>query len=35
MMSPDTVARVVVETLCLPENSSVEEIRMGPTEGNL
>lgn len=35
MMSPDTVARVVVETLCLPENATVEEIRMEPTKGNL
>lgn len=35
MMSPDTVARVVVNAVKLPENAAVEEIRIGPTEWNL
>jgi 3-oxoacyl-[acyl-carrier protein] reductase len=35
MMSPETVARVVVNALTLPESASVEEIRVGPTQWDL
>jgi NADP-dependent 3-hydroxy acid dehydrogenase YdfG len=35
MMSPETVARAVVSALVLPENSTVEELRMLPTAGAL
>ena len=35
MMSPETVAAAVVNALCVPDNSSVDEIRLGPTAGAL
>jgi len=35
MLSPDTVATAVVNALLLPENSSVDEIRVSPTSGVL
>ncbi len=35
MMSPETVARAVVNAIALPENVSVEELRLGPTGGNV
>jgi NAD(P)-dependent dehydrogenase (short-subunit alcohol dehydrogenase family) len=35
MMSPETVARAVVSVLSLPENSTVEELKLQPTTGAL
>src|SRR5438445_9599495 len=35
MMSPETIARAVVSALVLPENSTVEELRILPTAGTL
>ncbi|MGA2001218.1 MAG: SDR family oxidoreductase [Terriglobales bacterium] len=35
MMSPETVARAVIAAITLPENATVEELRIGPTGGNL
>jgi 3-oxoacyl-[acyl-carrier protein] reductase len=35
MMSPDTVARAVVGAITLPENATVEELRISPTAGKL
>jgi 3-oxoacyl-[acyl-carrier protein] reductase len=35
MMSPETVARAVIAAVTLPENATVEELRLGPTGGNL
>ena len=35
MMSPETVARAVVSVLSLPENSTVEEVKLQPTAGAL
>jgi 3-oxoacyl-[acyl-carrier protein] reductase len=35
MMSPETVATAVVNALLLPENSTVEELKMQPTTGTL
>ena len=35
MMSPETVARALVSALLLPENSTVEELRILPTSGTL
>jgi NAD(P)-dependent dehydrogenase (short-subunit alcohol dehydrogenase family) len=35
MMSPETVAAALVSALCLPENSTVEEIKLQPTTGTL
>jgi NAD(P)-dependent dehydrogenase (short-subunit alcohol dehydrogenase family) len=35
MMSPETVASALVSALCLPENSTVEEIKLQPTAGTL
>jgi len=35
MMSPETVARAVVSALSLPENSTVEELKLQPTIGAL
>lgn len=35
MMSPETVARAVVNAITLPENAAVEELRIGPVAGNL
>jgi 3-oxoacyl-[acyl-carrier protein] reductase len=35
MMSPETVASAVVSALSLPENSTVEEIKLQPTSGTL
>lgn len=35
MMSPGTVARAVVNAITLPENVTVEELRLGPTAGNV
>ena len=35
MMSPDTVASAVVSALSLPQNSTVEEIKLQPTGGTL
>lgn len=35
MLSPETVARAVVNALALPENSSVDEIRITPSAGVL
>ncbi len=35
MMSPETVARAVVGLLTLPENATVEELVLAPTEGAL
>ena len=33
MLAPETVATAVVNALVLPENSSVDEIRISPTAG--
>jgi NAD(P)-dependent dehydrogenase (short-subunit alcohol dehydrogenase family) len=35
MMSPETVARAVIAAITLPENATVEELRLGPTAGNV
>jgi NAD(P)-dependent dehydrogenase (short-subunit alcohol dehydrogenase family) len=35
MMPPETVARAVVNAIALPENATMEELRIGPTAGNL
>ena len=35
MMSPETVARALIAAITLPENVTVEELRIGPTAGNL
>ena len=35
MMSPETVARAVIAAITLPENATVEELRIGPTAGNV
>ena len=35
MMSPETVASAVVSVLSLPENSTVEELKLQPTTGTL
>jgi NAD(P)-dependent dehydrogenase (short-subunit alcohol dehydrogenase family) len=35
MMSPETVANALVSALSLPENSTVEEIKLQPTAGTL
>jgi NAD(P)-dependent dehydrogenase (short-subunit alcohol dehydrogenase family) len=35
MMSPEIVARAVVNAITLPENATVEELRLGPTTGNV
>jgi len=35
MMSPETVAQALLAAITLPENATVEELRMGPTAGNL
>ena len=35
MMSPETVAQAVIAAVTLPENATVEELRIGPTAGNL
>lgn len=35
MISPETVARAVVNAISLPENATVEELRLAPTTGNL
>lgn len=35
MMSPETVARAVIAAIALPENATVEELRLGPTGGNV
>ncbi|MFI5088272.1 MAG: SDR family oxidoreductase [Terriglobales bacterium] len=35
MLSPETVARAVIAAITLPENATVEELRIGPTGGNL
>lgn len=35
MMSPETVASAVIATITLPENATVEELRLGPTSGDL
>ncbi len=35
MLSPETVATAVVNALVLPENSSVDEMRISPTSGAL
>src|SRR5947209_3975373 len=35
MLSPETVAEAVVHVLTLPENATIEEIRLGPTAGVL
>ena len=35
MMSPETVARAIVNAITLPENVTVEELRLGPTGGNV
>ncbi len=35
MMSPETVARAVIAAITLPENTTVEELRIGPTAGNV
>lgn len=35
MMSPETVARAVIAAISLPENATVEELRIGPTAGNV
>jgi NAD(P)-dependent dehydrogenase (short-subunit alcohol dehydrogenase family) len=35
MISPETVAQAVVAAIALPENATVEELRIGPTGGNL
>ena len=35
MMSPETVAKALVSALSLPENTTVEEIKLQPTAGSL
>ncbi len=35
MLSPDTVARAVVNAIMLPDNATVEELRVGPTSGSI
>ena len=35
MMSPETVARAVVDALLLPENTTVEKIVVMPSSGTL
>ncbi len=35
MMSPETLARAVIHALVLPENATVEELRLGPTQWDL
>jgi len=35
MVSPDTVAEVVLQAVKLPSNTTIEEIRMRPTIGSL
>lgn len=35
MMSPETVARAVVNAIALPVSATVEELRLGPTGGNV
>ncbi|MBZ5629902.1 MAG: SDR family oxidoreductase [Acidobacteriia bacterium] len=35
MMSPDTVAHAVINAITLPEDASVEELKIGPVAGNL
>lgn len=35
MVSPDTIAEAVLQALTLPENATIEEIRLGPTAGVL
>lgn len=35
MLSPETVARAVVNAITLPENAAVEELKIGPVAGNL
>jgi NAD(P)-dependent dehydrogenase (short-subunit alcohol dehydrogenase family) len=35
MMSPETVARALIAAITLPENATVEELRLGPVAGNL
>ena len=35
MMSPETVARAVIAAITLPEIATVEELRIGPTAGNV
>ena len=35
MLTPETIARAVVHALVLPENASVDEIRISPTAGAL
>ena len=35
MMSPETVARALVNAIGLPENAAVEELRIGPVSGKL
>lgn len=35
MLAPETVATAVVNALALPENSSIDEIRISPTSGAL
>jgi 3-oxoacyl-[acyl-carrier protein] reductase len=35
MMSPETVARALISAIALPENVTVEELRLGPTGGNV
>jgi len=35
MMSPETIAQAVVCALCLPENSTVEELKLLPSTGTL
>jgi 3-oxoacyl-[acyl-carrier protein] reductase len=35
MMSTETVARALIAAIALPESATVEELRIGPTAGNL
>ncbi len=35
MMSPQTVASALVNAILLPENAALEELKIGPVEGNL
>jgi NAD(P)-dependent dehydrogenase (short-subunit alcohol dehydrogenase family) len=35
MISPETVARALLAAITLPENATVEELRLGPTGGSL
>jgi len=35
MMSPATIAEAVLQAVTLPENTTIEEIRLGPTAGAL